>query len=75
MNGIAASLGGVIGNLMIFIIIGATNDWNLAVILILTVAFIGSFFWLITYSYYPQDSKNLRELMTERRREINEEIS
>lgn len=72
-TGVIASIGGIIGQFTFSYII--ERDMKLfpfAVSLLLSVFLFGTLFWIITYSYYPQESKELRNIMAKRRRELDE---
>ncbi|TFG06481.1 MAG: MFS transporter, partial [Promethearchaeota archaeon] len=72
-NGIMVNIGGIIGNLLLSSMI--ERDLSLLPLAITVVLFFwlfGSLFWLITYVYYPRESKECRETLAERRREMDQ---
>ena len=46
-----------------------------AVSLFLSIFLFGTLFWIITYIYYSQESKELRDIMAKRRKELDEKRS
>ena len=72
MNGLMAKAGGVIGNFIISVlIISSISNLTLAVVFLLSISLIGSFLWLLPYIYYPKEAQKLRDLMAERRKELD----
>ncbi|MFX1490365.1 MAG: MFS transporter, partial [Promethearchaeota archaeon] len=75
-TGVMASIGGIIGQLIFSYII--ERDMKLfpfAISLFISIFLFGTFFWIITYIYYPQESKELRNIMAERRKELDKKRS
>ena len=71
MNGLMAKTGGIIGNLIISVlIISSISNLRLAVVILLSISLIGSFLWLLPLFYYPKEAQKLRDLMAERRKEL-----
>lgn len=72
LNGLMANIGGVIGNIIIFLIV-AVDLTLLPVVMLIVIltALAGSFFWLIPYFYYTKESQNLRETMVLRREQLD----
>ena len=71
MNGLMAKAGGIIGNLIISVlIISSISNLTIAVVFLLSISLIGSFLWLLPYIYYPKEAQKLRDLMAERRKEL-----
>ncbi|TFG00639.1 MAG: MFS transporter, partial [Promethearchaeota archaeon] len=71
MNGLMAKTGGIIGNLIISVlIISSISNLRLAVVFLLSISLIGSFLWLLPFFYYPKEAQKLRNLMAERRKEL-----
>ena len=71
MNGLMAKAGGIIGNLIISVlIISSISNLRLAVVILLSISLIGSFLWLLPFFYYPKEAQKLRDLMAERRKEL-----
>ncbi len=71
LNGFMGNIGGIIGNLLLSFLI----DWDMAlfpfaIMLILLFWLFGSFLWIIPYFVYPRECKELRGLMSERRKEL-----
>ena len=67
--------GGIFGNLLFAGLI--ERDISLlpyAMFLLLLLWLIGTSLWIITYIYYPNEFKECRELMTERRRELEQNL-
>jgi MFS family permease len=75
INGLMANLGGIIGNLVISSMI-ERNEASLpyAILLVLVIWLLGSLFWLIPYVYYPRDLKECREILLERRNELESNL-
>jgi len=72
MSGLMAKAGGVIGNLIVSaLIISSVSNLSLAVSFLLSISLIGSFSWLLPYFYYPKEAQKLRDLMAERRKELD----
>ncbi len=71
MSGLMAKAGGVIGNLIISVlIISNISNLTLAVVFLLSISLMGSFLWLLPFFYYPKEAQKLRDLMAERRKEL-----
>ncbi|MFX0069468.1 MAG: MFS transporter [Candidatus Hermodarchaeota archaeon] len=70
-NGIMVNIGGIIGNLLLSSMI--ERDLSLlplSITIILLFWLCGSFFWLLAYIYYPKESKQCREILAERRKDL-----
>ena len=75
-TGVIASIGGIFGQFLFSYII--ERDMKLfpfAISLFISIFLFGTLFWIITYIYYPQESKELRNIMAKRRKELDEERS
>ena len=68
MNGVMVNIGGIIGNLLISYLIETNLTFGIS--LILFIWFFGTFFWVITYFYYPRELKQCRERLAKRRTEL-----
>ncbi|MFX1337308.1 MAG: MFS transporter [Promethearchaeota archaeon] len=72
-TGVMASIGGIFGHLIFsFIIERDMNLFPFAISLFISIFLFGTLFWIITYIYYPQESKELRNIMVERRKKLDE---
>ncbi len=72
-TGVMANIGGVIGQLIFsYIIERDVKLFPFAISLFISVFLFGTLFWIITYIYYPQESKELRNIMVARRKELDE---
>jgi MFS family permease len=72
LNGLMVNIGGIIGNLLLASLI--EKDISLlpfAISLVLFIWFLGASLWIIPYFYYPKELKECRDLMLERRSELN----
>ena len=72
LNGLIANIGGIIGNLTISSLI--ESDISLlpyAFLLVLIIWLCGTFFWIIPYYYYPRESKECRDILLKRRKEMD----
>jgi MFS family permease len=72
LNGLMVNIGGIIGNLLLASLI--EKDISLlpfAISLVLFIWFLGASLWIIPYFYYPKELKQCRDLMLERRSELN----
>jgi phosphotransferase system glucose/maltose/N-acetylglucosamine-specific IIC component len=75
MNGLMVNIGGIIGNLLLSSLIENNLSWlPIAVSLVLFVWLAGTFLWIITYFYYPKESKNCSDILLERRKELETKI-
>jgi len=75
MIGLMRNMGGVIGNLIISIMIIDNIDLlPLAMLTVMIIALIGSFFWIFPYFYYVKESQNLRETMVLRREKLDKSL-
>ncbi|MFW9867602.1 MAG: MFS transporter [Candidatus Thorarchaeota archaeon] len=71
MNGLMVNLGGIIGNLLISSLIERNIALlPLAVFLVLSVWLFGSLFWVIAYFYYPREAMERRDILLQRRKEL-----
>jgi len=76
MNGLMINIGGIIGNLLLSSLIERNISWlPIAVSLVLFIWLMGTFLWLIPFFYYPKESKLCRDTLSERRRELEKNIS
>jgi len=72
LNGLMVNTGGIIGNLLLSSLIERNISWlPFAISLVLFIWLFGSIFWIIPYFYYPKELKICRELMEERRKELD----
>ncbi|MFX1571515.1 MAG: MFS transporter [Promethearchaeota archaeon] len=72
MNGLMVNIGGIFGNLLLSSLIEKNMSLlPLAISLVLFFYLFGSFFWLLTYFYYQKESKECRELLSKRRKELD----
>ncbi|MHA1931484.1 MAG: MFS transporter [Promethearchaeota archaeon] len=72
INGLMVNIGGIVGNL----IISSSIEGNLsllpfAILLVLVIWLFGSLFWIIPYYHYPRESKECKDILLERREEID----
>ena len=75
MNGLVAAMGGVIGNFIVSLMIA--QDLALlpfAMFIIILIALIGTFFWIIPYFFYVKESQNLRDTMGIRREKLDKSL-
>ena len=71
MNGLMVNIGGIIGSFLIgFMIENNLSLLPLAVLIVLLIWFLGAFFWIIPYYYYPREQKDCREILLERSNEL-----
>jgi len=71
MNGLMVNLGGIIGNLLISSLIERNMAFlPFAVLLVLTIWLFGSLFWIIAYFYYPREAIERRDILLQRRKEL-----
>jgi len=71
MNGLMVNIGGIFGNLLLSSLIERNMALlPFAVSLVLFMYFFGSFFWLFPYFYYSKESEKCRNLLLERRKEL-----
>jgi len=72
-TGVLVSIGGIIGQIVFsYIIERDLKLFPFAVTLMFSIFLFGNLFWIITYIYYPQESKELRDIMVNRRKELDE---
>ena len=73
LNGLMINIGGIIGNLLLSSLIERNLSWlPFAIFLVLLIWLLGSLLWVIPYFYYTKDSQICRELMAERRKEMDQ---
>jgi len=75
-HNVMINLGGIIGNLLFSALI--ESDISLmpfAMALVLLFWLVGTSLWGITYLYYPREFKECRELMAERRKELEQNLN
>ena len=71
MNGLMVNIGGIIGNLLISSLIEKNISLlPFALSIVLFIWLIGALFWIIPYFKYPKESKMCREILLERRKEL-----
>ncbi|MFW9898196.1 MAG: MFS transporter [Candidatus Thorarchaeota archaeon] len=71
LHGFMVNIGGVVGNLLLsFLIEGDISLFPFAIMLVLLFWLFGSFLWIIPFFYYPKECKELRGLLSERRKEL-----
>lgn len=71
MNGLMVNIGGIIGNLLISSLIEKNISLlPFALSIVLFLWLIGALFWIIPYFTYPKESKMCREILLERRKEL-----
>lgn len=74
--GIMINLGGVIGQflivLMVQIDLGLLSS---GIIIVLAIWLFGVIFWILPYIYYPKEAKELRNLMSMRRKDLDQQLS
>ncbi|MFX0188950.1 MAG: MFS transporter [Candidatus Hodarchaeota archaeon] len=78
LNGFMINIGGIIGNLLLsFLIDKDMALFPFAIMLVLLFWLFGSVLWIIPYFIYPKECNELRDLMAERRKELemNSELS
>jgi len=76
LHQVMLNIGGIFGNLVFVSLI--ERDLSLlpyAMFLLLLFWLIGTSLWIIAYIYYPIESKDVRELMTERRKELEQNLN
>ncbi len=71
LSGMMSNIGGIIGNLLLSaLIISDLRLLPLAIALLLYIWLFSTVLWIIPYFYYPKEFKECRDLMTERRLEM-----
>jgi len=76
LHQVMINTGGIFGNLLFAGLI--ERDISLlqcAMFLLFLFWLVGTSLWIITYAYYPKEFKQVRELMTERRRELEQNLN
>ena len=72
MNVLMGNIGGIIGNLLLsFIILNDLSLLSYVILLLLTIWLCGTSFWILTYFYISKESKELREIMGEKRKTLD----
>ncbi len=72
LNGLVVNMGGIIGNLLLTSLIERNMSLlPFAISLVLLIWLFGTLLWIIPFFYYPKESKELRDIMTERRKELD----
>ncbi|MBY8989571.1 MAG: MFS transporter [Candidatus Lokiarchaeota archaeon] len=75
MNGLMVNLGGIIGNLVISSMIERNISLlPYAILLVLIIWLLGSLFWIIPYFYYPRELKECREILLQRRNDLERKL-
>jgi predicted MFS family arabinose efflux permease len=75
LNGLMINIGGIIGNLLISSLIERDMSWlPFAIALVLLIWLFGSLLWIVSYFYYPTESKECRDLMAKRRLELEKNL-
>lgn len=71
LNGLMFNIGGIIGNLLLSaLIINNLRLLPLAIALLLYIWLLSSILWIIPYLYYPREFEECRNIMAERRLEM-----
>jgi len=71
MNGLMVNIGGIFGNLIFSSLIEINRAWfPYAILLVLVIWLFGALFWIIPYYHYPRESKECREILLKRRKEL-----
>lgn len=71
LSGMMSNIGGIIGNLLLStLIIRDLGLLPLAITLLLYIWLLSTILWIIPYFYYPREFKECRDLMVERRFEM-----
>lgn len=71
LSGLTFNVGGIIGNLILSSMI--ENDLSIlsdAVLLVFIIWLFGSFLWIFAYIHYPKESRECRELLLQRKEEL-----
>jgi MFS family permease len=75
MNGLMVNFGGIIGNLLISLLIYQNESFlPFAIMLVLIIWSIGAIFWIMPYRYYSKESKECRETMIAKRKELESKL-
>lgn len=70
-NGLMGNFGAIIGNLLLSSMIQENISLlPLAITVVLSVQLVGSLFWIIPCYFYPKEHKELRDLMKERKKDL-----
>ncbi|MFX1532360.1 MAG: hypothetical protein ACFFBC_14680, partial [Promethearchaeota archaeon] len=71
MNGLMVNVGGIIGNLLFSSMIERNESLlPFAIFVVLIVWLCGSIFWIIPYHYYPKELKKCRDILLQRRLDL-----
>ncbi len=74
--GVMVNIGGVFGVLIFASLIDLSEDlFFFAISLVFFIALIGVFFWIIIYFNYPKEAQELRNIMVERRKELDKALN
>ncbi|MFX1299143.1 MAG: MFS transporter, partial [Promethearchaeota archaeon] len=73
--GVFFNIGGVIGQFIVATLVGIDMALlQFSILLVLSVWVCGTAFWIITFIYYPKESKELRNIMAQRRKELDQSL-
>jgi MFS family permease len=74
-NGLMVNMGGIIGNLLLsFLIESDMTLMPFAISLVLIIWLFGSLLWIVPFFTYPKESRELRNIMAERRIELDKKL-